>query len=748
MVRRRTGGRGLFNRKDGTVTILAVIVLSSLLLFFGVLIDYARIAALQLQSEQAARSAARSVMSAYDGGLYERYGLFGRGGTEGADIYAEAIEAQLGEQPAFLKGGFRVVDTKVDHMRLNVSSTLGEHDVFARQVLEEMKYKAPVDFTIELIAKLSSLAPALKESSAAISTLEQLRKLYEQREQLLEEALKLQKQAAEAVNRGDVPAMIPAGMGTMSPKALTAQSITEGMGEYLAQASRESALEEGQTPPDDQWTKAFEIKAAKLTGALSSAGQRLQSDHAEPLSAALRKLEQAEMLNQRMNRALEQANEASAGGYDAVAGSDTPGTELYPSASGQSEELEAIRNSGEQLIRDVDWFRGFRSEIGGQEAALAAITSGIRNFMTSMRTAMSDQSTTSIDAGLAQSLSSLQSSYVRYEAAYINPGSVLQAREAALEEGDVKRLLKEQEAQTQSLWQEAKRLLGGMAGASESPEHRELFRKVEQRYEQNLLFNGHGGLVVGDVGSKSVLANDAHEAANQSASLMDGLFGGMSEMLAQSRDHFYYGEYVAGRFTYFEPRHLRALLENGDTEGLSEAASFQNQEMEYALYGFHNPLGNLIAAYGEVFAVRLAVRMMEGLIESRKLGHPLLILSGAVIYGLGKTMEDMLSLTRKGTAPISKYVKAELSYKDYLRLFMLLHGGRKEERLARMIAVIEQNSGLTLAAVPTGVTGEAAVSMKLWFVPGIMRLLGRFDGLQGKVAGGRYESNQIVGFSY
>ncbi|MNJ65933.1 hypothetical protein D3C77_619740 [compost metagenome] len=139
---------------------------------------------------------------------------------------------------------------------------------------------------------------------------------------------------------------------------------------------------------------------------------------------------------------------------------------------------------------------------------------------------------------------------------------------------------------------------------------------------------------------------------------------------------------------------------------------------------------------------------MEGLIESRSLGHPLLILSAALIYGLEKTMEDMLAFAGRGSAPLSKYVRVELTYVDYLRLFMLMHGVDEAPKRARMIAVIEQNLGTTLSALPSGVTGEANVSMELWFVPGLMSVLGRFGLLEGKVAGNRYETTQTIGWSY
>jgi hypothetical protein len=288
-------------------------------------------------------------------------------------------------------------------------------------------------------------------------------------------------------------------------------------------------------------------------------------------------------------------------------------------------------------------------------------------------------------------------------------------------------------------------MLQGLTAVPQSEEHNALFEQARKRYNDNLLFNQRTDEAASASGAPQ--AADAHEAAEQSSELMGGLFNGMAGMLERTRDAVYFGEYVVHRYASFSPQNLRALFTGGDPTELTHAISFNNQEAEYVIYGFHDPVGNIIAAYGELFAARMAVRTMEGLIESRALGHPLLILSAAIIYGLEKAMEDMLSFTERGSAPLSKYVKAELGYTDYLRLFMLIRGV-DAGRAARMIAVIEQNSGATLSAVPSGVTGEAEISVGLWFVPGLMRVLGRFGLLEGKVVGNRYETTQTISWSY
>ena len=80
-----------------------------------------------------------------------------------------------------------------------------------------------------------------------------------------------------------------------------------------------------------------------------------------------------------------------------------------------------------------------------------------------------------------------------------------------------------------------------------------------------------------------------------------------------------------------------------------------NQEVEYILYGFHNPAGNISAAYAEIFSSRLAVRTMEGFIVNSKLGNPLAILAAAILYGIEKAIEDMIQLCQKGSVQLSKY---------------------------------------------------------------------------------------------
>ncbi|WP_168121060.1 hypothetical protein [Paenibacillus sp. HB172176] len=771
------------------MTIFAVVVLSSLLLFFAVLIDYARIAAMESMTENAARSAVRSVLSAYDEGLYEGYGLFGRGGTEGGEIFAGVMEGNRGTDAISDKNAFRILSTRVESTELLPSSMLGEHAVFAREVLEEEKYKAPVDLTLEVISKFVPLASSLKSSTNEVRTLEQLRKLYEEREALLEQALKEQRLAAElssdslllaavGIKEGSRSAAdLEAGFPEYAKLAARLSEVSAALLELSDQLHAEEAISQAKQADDGEATDensdmasikhkiqelqlqsqaisaemaAFEHELLLFSQKVREEINQLEQSHNERLAEANRKLEGAEQLNSQMKRVLEQSEQAAAASYDSVNRQEVPGAQRFEASELDEASAKDWTEEGKRLLRETSWFQAYSNEINGQGTELSSFTNRMEKLLLAMNASLSKiRRERSYDGSIRSNIDEAKSSYGPYKMNYVNPASALQKREALLEDG-IKDKLEEQEAQTRSLWKTAGKMLNGLSFAEDNDEYQALFHEVEKRYEQNLSFNRQ--IAVADeqarVEESGISPDNAHEAAEQSSSLTDSLFSGLSGMLEHSRNALYFGEYSASRFSYFEPQRMRSFYESGDPGEIAQAASFYNQEVEYVLYGFDHPLGNIMAAYSELFGVRLAIRTMEGLIESRSLGHPLLVLSAALIYGLEKTIEDMLSFAEKGEAPVSKYVKANLSYADYLRLFMLMHGGADSKRLSRMIAVIEQENQVTLSTVPAGVTGQAAVSIKLWFLPGIMKQLERFDLLKGKVTGGRYEATTTIGSSY
>ncbi|WP_054859767.1 hypothetical protein [Gracilibacillus sp. JCM 18860] len=125
----------------GAVTIFFVLIVAAVFFFHAVLIDYARILAAEQQSEYAVQSAARSALAGYDNDLRE-YGLFGIDGAAYESEFEDIVKTNL--EPTSNDEAFTFIDPKLESASVEFSRPLADPDILEHQILEEMKYKAPV----------------------------------------------------------------------------------------------------------------------------------------------------------------------------------------------------------------------------------------------------------------------------------------------------------------------------------------------------------------------------------------------------------------------------------------------------------------------------------------------------------------------------------------------------------------------------------------------------------------------------
>jgi len=228
--------------------------------------------------------------------------------------------------------------------------------------------------------------------------------------------------------------------------------------------------------------------------------------------------------------------------------------------------------------------------------------------------------------------------------------------------------------------------------------------------------------------------------------MLNGLLQKLEGSMVTIRDHIFINEYAMQHFSYFPMGDLADELELKSIG--PELLQFSEQQVEYIIYGQYEPLQNVLLASGEIFAFRFAIRTIEGIIANRYLTNPLLMISAAVLHGIKLAISDMLDLLHKGHTKLSHYAPIDVTYKNYLRLILLLHFGSKERRLSRMIAAIEQERGYPLLQVPTALTGRATATIQLWSAPGISHLLGSLVSNDHVMRGNKYEATQFIGLSY
>ena len=740
----------------GSVSIYFISATAAFVLLTALLIDFSRVAAFRKQAELAVQAGARSILSSYDPVVFARYGLFVRGGEDGGEVLRAVLEGN-GSGEEGKSSPFAYLDISWPEAEVTESRPLADHGVFRRQVLEEMKYKAPIDLTLELVNRFKGMDAAIASATDTVDLLERMRKAYDRREAALDRALEQQTQAGELAvkalrDQAPYPAVELAGgkpAGAFSHLADAAMRYGDYRIKRQADDASERAYWEAVAAgalvlpiairPNAAVVAAYESSAAALAARMSRAAGRLQQEVAAAIADAEAALGQAKAANEEMRLLAQQAAAAAPGAGGSTAGRmEGEGGDAGPASDldGVSDSLAEIRRTAEQIVLEEAFFTDYAAEIRLQQEGIVDLA---RIAATASATLASVAGSADGYGNLSASANQLAASLGKYAGSYGSDGTVIRQRHALFEQHrsrDAER--KALEAEAQSEWAGWTSLMGSFRQLQGTPEDRESLRKADELAGKNLAWNKE------QAEPPPARSEEQNPSDGRDAGLAgtNGLLSALTGALTGVRDTLYVSEYAHARFSRFPPSQVKQLL-----EGKSVPLSLDRQQAEYVLYGFASPSGNIAAAYGEIFGFRLAIRTLEGLIVSRGAGHPLLVLAAALVYGVRCAMQDMQSLLARDEIQLSRYVKVNTTYADYLRLFMLMHGGTAGA-MSRCIAVFESDTGLDATQAYTYGRAEATASMKLWFFPRLLKLLQRTGNLGGSVKGNRYEATYTAEMGY
>ncbi|WP_373230178.1 hypothetical protein [Cohnella sp.] len=760
-----------FNRRmpesqgeTGSVTIYFIAVTAAFVLLTALLIDFARMAAFRQQAELSVKSGVRSTLSSFDPIIYARYGLFIRGGESAGLLFRKTVEGHSSPQAG---GVFPLIDTRWEETNVTESRPLANHDIFRRQILEEMKYKAPIDLSLETAERFRGLSGAMKEATATVDLLEKMRKAYERRESAMDEALAIQKETGEVIRQllnGVVPYPSQALQNHSAGVVNNIADAASKYEDYVSKRQEDEARREAQRREEEE-KKAKEkdeaqneepIGAGKSEGPIhglliaeyesgiqslaarlseASIKVRLKSNEAREKASTV--LQAAKEANDQMRTLVEQAKSMPSSSMGEE--STSPGLAMDTE---RLQSLEELRQTAEDMVFNFPFFEEYDAEIRLQHNRGLQLAEESASFM-----ALAAIATGSTGRGLAlrDGAERLQGAYSVTVQAYGLKGSVSSQREKLLQSHRTyDNEIKKQEQEAKTAWSGATNFLGGLTGVSGSTEEKAQFVQVTSLYHDNKDWNqaeeDHAEADKEQV--QKELRNDPFEGRDEAMSGSSSIMSALQDSILASRDQLYFSEYTIGRFSHYDPLLVKEMLQGGNA-----SLSIDKQETEYILYGLNNPSSNIAAAYGEIFAFRLAIRTMEGLVESRAMGHPLLVLAAALVYGIRNAQIDINLLVTKGKVQLSKYIRVDTTYTDYIRLFLLVHGG-SANHMARTIAVMERASGLSFRGAYTYASAEGTASVKLWFFPGLLKVMGRYGDLGGTVKGSRYEATYTADSSY
>jgi hypothetical protein len=178
----------LFQCAKGSVSVFFIITTAAMFFFNAVLIDFTRIVIAEKHTENAVKAAARSVMSGYDNDL-RTYGLFGVGFpiAERKNVFEKVVIGNIETDSRGDYFPFIQLSLKPATARVNSLYSLAHQHVFEQQLLEEMKYKAPVEFGRNVVDKFSNVSQRIRAARNFTDNASAIDKLVNQRDQVMEE---------------------------------------------------------------------------------------------------------------------------------------------------------------------------------------------------------------------------------------------------------------------------------------------------------------------------------------------------------------------------------------------------------------------------------------------------------------------------------------------------------------------------------------------------------------------------------
>lgn len=782
----------------GAVTLFFVMIIAAVFLFYAVLIDYARLLAAEQQSEYALQSAVRSSLAGYDSSLRE-YGLFGidKSAVEGdfEGLLKENIEATSNDE------AFTFIDPVVENASVEFSRPLADPDILKHQILEEMKYKAPVEVVKELIQKFTFITTAMKESSAFIDVAEKIQEDFENREEQLDGAETLFDDLD-----GKIATFKKNLTNTQYSKYPQVNYFTDVVHHFKTYSDTSEKISELES----------EIESSKSSNKTKNTQLKTKKEELEELKEDLEKVRDGKKIDppkteKELNDEIEELEEEIEVLEASIQSNDETVTQNEEDIKQAEEDSKTFKKKAEAKAKEMrklaeDIVKDLK-DISEKIRKAKDLNAEIKNTIeTANNNAESNyqQAEEYVEAppdgvnggSVTDVATEIQNNSAKlddypYEPAFFD--EIKEPIDQAIEEFEnvptlFKNIEKDIDVTTASKLKEIKETAlekinkvtnNADSGSETLTNDRKEFKEsqegaMDQNNKQADQQNKKAEEILNDAvnlandqgiydelkgfvdqynayaqGSEGAvqeidLSGDAGDSAGNAMDIVDSIFKGIGSILTSARDRLYVNEYILLHFQSTVPTGIQNTSDY----------LFENREVEYILYGQHASSVNYSMALGQLFAIRFAIRFIDAFTQPyvRAAGHPLAVFVAALAHALKYSVDDLNDISSGKNAPlinrkITPPSKIEVTYKDYIRLFLFMNPSG-DARLRRIMAVVEHKTGANLTERHTFVKGTVETSARLVFVPQIADGLNLVGALDGDAQDGEFIYKKEAYFSY
>lgn len=780
----------LWAERKGSVSIFFIIITLVVFIFHAILIDVARIMAAEQQTEYALQSAVRSTLAAFDSDLQTNYGLFGIK-KENVDFFDDLLIENLQAPAEQQEGFFDLLNIKVEDTSLEYDRYIVDPEILKHQILEEMKYKAPVEIVKELLQKFTFVSETMKETSKFIDVASDINDDFKKREKLLDEIEelleknkkrleKLEKQLSdqrsskiypEYENVTDIITFL-SDLSKMTEdiesKISNAEKELEEKEEEVNEIEkeiREIELKENKSPEDKERLKQLKKDLKKIKKEIKNLEEALEEyindlgekvDEIEELKEKTRdffenlygeslnmyndlmkvydKSVVAKKLNKKIRKRIKKANEDADKDYNqAIKHSEPPLSNVDQEELNNSlKNLEEMTEELDNYIYDDKFFVDM--EKFSRQTSIYAFEISRQAGKVDFHFYISEETINELVTEIRPNLNETKKYFNKTYNYFFDEDN---GRKDYGEDSE-----KDNEKDADKKNKEMKEQIDDIDKLVDSIEKdKEIYDELSKTLEDLKEFLEGQANDESEI-DKMEYKSRSKDSAKGAMKLMNNLFKGLGNILASARNELYINEYILHRFESATPK-------NGFMD--KSQFSFDHREVEYIIYGFHTPGMNYSAAIGQVSALCFALNFIGALSDKkiRVAGHPLFTFFLAATKALELTIQDIDKLGKGNEVVLIPNITPgiEFSYNDFLRVILFMNPGG-EERLMRVATVANYRTESDFRERPSFITGEVESSIRLWFLPEIANLLNKTGVLSGRVEGNRFHFKNEAHFSY
>jgi hypothetical protein len=626
-----------------------------------VFIDFSRIMAGKLTSEKSIKAAVRSELSRFDPILYNNYGLFGYLKTDSAsfeDILIRNLDSS--------KRGFNYLKFDVDN--LNYGLTFEQEiillPVVKNQILEEMKYLAPINFQQRLFKKIEAPVKKVADSLDYYNQLQEVTDKYLARNDLLNQVFELQ----------------------ISGNKLVPLNAREIFNEII-----ESAENLAKNELSIEQTQIVKEELSKNINFLLSGYKSNYYNLQQITKDAEEQLFSSEQLN-----------------YELIALLNTYDETLDYSDTVLADSLYAEISQAVEL----------------QEQLYSNIVDGLNALSNSAYLLGSDQS--GLDF-FALSANSLKSYFDRYDKQFYNlenyENRISQNKRKfnkAIESinHNYNELVSESKNSLFSL-QELFNSLKKIVSTDENAKF------IEGKYDEFVIFNDHINFET-QADTNLNLLNISRESESIFGKIKLITEDYLIQMRDAIYFEEYAFERFTSFDQELSEETLKMINSGILAEDFLEKIHISQQELEYVIYGKANSSANIGLTLRDIYLIRFVFNIFDRLLDpvNYKSANPVSILLEATIYAFKESIADLQLILQGNEPPIMKKLTAvKLGYIDYLKILYLCRGGT-DEQILRQLALVEYKTGRDLLSIYTYGIADIEIAMDLWFLPNLQQLVG------------------------